>query len=249
MPRPYNYCTQISERPMTVPGIITTAHALSYYQRLQEVTANNLANVSTDGFKLDRLTASTQTGNGYPTPVEKLDLSQGQIHDTGRDLDFALRGPGYFTVQTPHGERLTRSGSFHLDSEGRIVDAQGDPVTGNNGPIVVPPTGGKVTVRGDGSIFIDGTPTDQFRVTNVSDPAQLTEEGAGQFSFTGKTTPTTSATTTVQQGAIEQPNSDAVTGMIDLVSIQRAYAANLDAIKAMDGVLDTVAGQVGATTP
>jgi flagellar basal-body rod protein FlgF len=234
---------------MTVPGIITSAHALSYYQRLQEVTANNLANVSTDGFKLDRLTSSTQGEDGYPTPVEKLDLSQGQIHDTGRDLDVALRGPGYFTVQTPHGERLSRGGSFHLDSEGRIVDEQGDPVMGNNGPIVVPPTGGKITVRADGSIFIDGTPTDQFKINNVSDPSQLTEEGAGLFSFTGSTTPTTSATTTVQQGSIEQPNSDAVTGMVDLVSIQRAYAANLDAIKAMDGVLDTVTGQVGATTP
>jgi flagellar basal body rod protein FlgG len=233
---------------MTVPGIITSAHALSYYQRLQEVTANNLANVSTDGFKLDRLTSSTQDGDGYPSPVEKLDLSQGQIHDTGRELDVALRGPGYFTVQTPRGERLTRGGSFHLDSEGRIVDGQGDPVMGNNGPIVLPPSGGKITVRGDGSIFIDGTPTDQFRIDNVSDPKQLTEEGAGQFSFTGPTTPTISGTTTVQQGSIEQPNSDAVSGMVDLVSIQRAYAANLDAIKAMDGVLDTVAGQVGGTT-
>lgn len=233
---------------MTLPGILTSAHALSYYQRLQEVTANNLANISTDGFKLDRLTASTQSGGTYPSPVEQLDLSQGQIHETGRDLDIALRGPGFFTVQTPHGERLTRGGSLHLDAQDRIVDEQGNPVLGTGGPIVAP-LGGKIVVRADGSVFADGSPLDQLRIENVSDPSQLTQEGAGQFVASGPTTPVASGTTTVQQGAVEQPNSDAVHGMVDLVSIQRAYAANLDALKAMDGVLDTVAGQVGGTTP
>jgi flagellar basal-body rod protein FlgF len=234
---------------MTVPGIITSAHALSYYQRLQEVTANNLANVSTDGFKLDRLTATTQNGGQYPMPVEHLDLSQGQIQDTGRELDVALRGPGFFAVQTPHGERLMRGGSLHLDVDNRIVDGQGDPVLGNNGPITLPTVGGKISLRADGTVLVDGAPLDQFRIENVSDPTHLTEEGAGQFSTTGPTTAVSPGTTTVQQGAVEQPNSDAVHGMVDLVTIQRAYAANLDAIKAMDGVLDTVAGQVGQTSP
>jgi flagellar basal body rod protein FlgG len=232
---------------MTLPGIMTSAHALSYYQRLQEVTANNLANVATDGFKLDRLTSTTEKGAQYPAPVEQLDLSQGQIHDTGRDLDLALRGPGFLTVQTPHGERLTRGGSLHLDVAGRIVDSQGNPVLGNGGPIVMSTVGGKISVRADGTVLLDGHVVDSLRIDNVSDPHQLTEEGSGQFIATGKTTPVSSGTTTVQQGAIEQPNSDAVHGMVDLVTIQRAYAANLDAIKAMDGVLDTVAGQVGQT--
>ena len=87
------------------------------------------------------------------------------------------------------------------------MDGQGDPVMGNSGPIVLPPSGGKITVRGDGSIFIDGTPTDQFRIEDVSDPKQLTEEGTGQFSFTGSTTPTTSGSTMVQQGSIRSPTA------------------------------------------
>jgi len=231
---------------MTVPGIHTSAHALSYYERLQEVTTNNLANVSTDGCKLQRLTAMT-SGNGTdPIAVAKLDLSQGQIHDTGRDLDVALRGPGFFVVQTPHGERLTRGGSFHLDVAGRIVDGQGDTVLGTRGPIVLP-VGGKISVHADGTVLVDGAPTDQLRIENVADPSQLTQQGSNQFIPTGPTTPVAVGSTTLQQGAIEQPNSDAVLGMVDLVTIQRAYAANVDAIKAMDGVLDTVAGQIGAT--
>jgi len=231
---------------MTLPGILTSAHALSYYQRLQEVTANNLANASTDGFKLERLTAMTQTGGADPVPVEQLDLSQGQIHDTGRDLDVALRGPGFLVTQTPHGERLTRGGSLHLDVAGRIVDAQGDPVLGTGGPIVLP-VGGKVTIHANGTILVDGAPLDQLRIETVSDPKQISEEGANRFSAAGPTTAVPPGTTSVQQGAVEQPNSDTVLGMVDLVTIQRAYAANVDAIKAMDGVLDTIAGQVGQT--
>jgi flagellar basal-body rod protein FlgF len=231
---------------MTLRGITTSAHALSYYQRLQEVTANNLANVSTDGFKLDRLTAMTEQGSFSPVPVEQLDLSQGQIHVTGRDLDVALTGPGFLTVQTAHGERLTRGGSLHLDVSGRVVDAQGDAVMGNNGPIVLP-IGGKIEIRGDGSVFVDQTPVDQLRIDTVSDLNHVTQEGSGLFATTETPTPAAPGTTTITQGAIEQPNSDPVLGMVDLVTIQRAYAANLDAIKAMDGVLDTVAGQVGST--
>jgi flagellar basal body rod protein FlgG len=90
-------------------------------------------------------------------------------------------------------------------------------------------------------------PLDQLRIENVSDPSQLTEEGGSRFAAKGPTTPVATGTTTVQQGAIEQPNSNAVLGMVDLVTIQRAYAANLDALKAMDGVLDTIAGQIGQT--
>jgi len=233
---------------MTLPGIVTSAHALSYYQRLQEVTANNLANASTDGFKLQRLSAMSRANGTDPQPVEQLDLSQGQIHDTGRDLDVALRGPGFLVTQTPHGERLTRGGSLHLDVSGRIVDGQGDPVLGTRGPIVLP-VGGAITIHADGTVLADGGPLDQLRIENVSDPSHITEEGANRFVASSPTSAVPPGTTSVQQGAVEQPNSDTVLGMVDLVTIQRAYAANIDAIKAMDGVLDTIAGQIGQTQP
>ena len=62
---------------MTIPGILQTARTLSYYERMQELTANNLANVSTDGFKADRMTAHLEAGFSAPIPVTQLDLSQG----------------------------------------------------------------------------------------------------------------------------------------------------------------------------
>ena len=93
---------------MPLPGILNAAHGLSYYARLQEVTANNLANASTDAFKVDRMSGRMLDGQSYPVPVEHLDLTQGAFRQTGRSLDVAIDGPGFLVVKTPAGERLSR---------------------------------------------------------------------------------------------------------------------------------------------
>jgi flagellar basal body rod protein FlgG len=227
---------------MTIRGIINVAHGLSYYTRLQEVTANNLANVSTDGFKVDRMTGVITPGTAYPVPVEQTDLAQGNLRSTGRELDVGLDGAGFLVVQTPNGERFTRGGALHLDPNGQLVDADGHAVLGTKGPIVLPGT--KIEFQADGTVLMDGSQVDQLRLENVSDPLKLRKEGAGRFLAGEKGVPVTEGLS-LRQGFIEEPNSNAVSGMIDLVTIQRAYAANVDALKAMDGVLGTIAGDVG----
>jgi flagellar basal body rod protein FlgG len=228
---------------MTLRGILNAAHGMSYYARLQEVTANNLANVSTDGFKVDRMSGELLPGTSYPVPVQQLDLAQGGLRQTGRDLDLALSGQGFFVVKTAGGERLTRGGSFHLDPAGQLVDADGNPLLGSQGPVVV--TSGRLEVQADGTVLVDGARVDQLRIESVTDPLQLKKEGTGRFVSEAPATPADPASVSVRQGFVEEPNSNAVLGMVDLVTIQRAYAANVDALKAMDGVLGTVAGDVG----
>jgi flagellar basal-body rod protein FlgF len=228
---------------MTLRGILNAAHGMSYYSRLQEVTANNLANASTDGFKVDRMTGEQLPGTSFPVPVQQVDLTQGSLRETGRDLDLALNGQGFFVVKTPNGERLSRGGSFHLDPAGQLVDADGSAVLGTQGPIVV--TTGRLEVQSDGTVLVDGSKIDQLRVETVSDPLKLRKEGTGRFISDVPGTPADESTVSVRQGFVEEPNSDTVLGMVDLVTIQRAYAANVDALKAMDGVLGTVAGDVG----
>jgi len=227
---------------MTLPGIHTTAQSLRYYTRLQEVTANNLANVSTDGFKMDRMTGQMLGGTEYPVPVQHTDLSQGALRETTRDLDVALEGDGFLVVQTAAGERLTRGGSLRLDATGMLVDNDGNPMLGLKGPIIVPP--GKVDIARDGMISVDGAPLAQLRMESVADPATLKKEGAGRFVAATPLMPVTDKLV-LRQGAIEEPNTDPVLGMVDLVTIQRAYTANLDALRAMDGVLAAVTSEVG----
>jgi flagellar basal body rod protein FlgG len=228
---------------MAIGGIVTTARSLAYLQRLQEVTANNIANANSDAFKADRLLAWLPPGQAAPVPVRALDLRQGLVRDTGRPLDLALDGDGFLVVQTPRGERLTRGGSLHLDPAGRLVDSHGDPLLGADGPIVV--QGSRVEVEADGTVQVDGAPVGRLRLETVDRPADLLKEGEGRFIPPAATRPVETGRIRVRQGAIEDANVDPLVAMVDLVAIQRAYAANLDALRAMDSVLATVASEVG----
>jgi flagellar basal body rod protein FlgG len=228
---------------MPLRGIQNAAHGLSYYSRLQEVVANNLANASTDAFKVDRMTGRMLDGDSYPVPVEHLDLRQGAFRETGRPLDLALDGPGFLVVRTAQGERFTRGGSLRLDAAGQLTDGEGNAVLGRKGPIV--PGNGTVQIQPDGTVLVDGTPLDELRLETVADPSTLRKEGSGRFILPDGTKPVAADTMRIRQGQVEEPNGDAVLGMIDLVTIQRAYAANVDALKAMDGVLGTIASEVG----
>jgi flagellar basal body rod protein FlgG len=228
---------------MPLQGILNTARTLSFYARRQEVTANNLANASTDGFKADRVLAHRLGGSTSPVPVQETDLRQGTFRETGRSLDMGLEGDGYFVVSTPQGERLTRGGSFRLDPSGRLADSQGDLLLGDGGPVVA--QGSQIVVHGDGTVLVDGQAAGRLRVVSPDDPGQMLKEGFGRYAPGGEVHPVDEDATKVRQGAVEEANLDPLLSMVDLVTIQRAYAANVDALKAMDSVLGAVTNEVG----
>jgi len=223
-------------------GILTAARTLSYYNRLQEVTANNLANANTAGFKADRLTAHRVADLDHPVPVEATDLSQGALRMTGRTLDLALEGPGFLVVETPRGERLTRGGSLRLDGASRLVDGDGLAVLGQQGPIVL--TGTDIQIRPDGTVLSDGAPVDQLRVVAPKEGVSLLKEAAGRFLPSDPEGLMDVESTRVRQAQLEEANLNSLTGMVSLVEIQRAYAANVTALRAMDGVLGSVTTDV-----
>lgn len=228
---------------MSLEAIGNTAASLSYYLRLQEVTANNLANANTDAFKAIRLAAHAVGGADHPVAVEKSDLRQGALHDTGRPFDLALEGKGFFVVHTEKGERLIRGGPLTLDPDGRLTDLHGAPLLTNDGPVVV--VGNTMEILDDGTVLVDGALAGRLRLEQVSDVSQLKREGYGRFDPGGPTQKVPEDTTRVRQGRLEEANIDPIPAMVDLVTIQRAYAANIDALRAMDGVLGIVTGQVG----
>jgi flagellar basal-body rod protein FlgF len=228
---------------MPLRGIVNTARSLSYYLRLQEVTTNNLANANTTGFKVDRVSAHQPPGREHPVPVQSTDLRQGTMRDTGRRLDLGLEGPGFFVVQTGQGERLTRGGSLRLDGQGRLVDGDGSALLGVEGPLVL--SGADVEIESDGSVKVDDALAGRLRVVEPDVAGTLLKEGGGRYLPQGATHPVSEDGTRVRQGFLEDPNVDPLTAMVDLVNIQRAYAANIQALKAMDGALEIVTNQVG----
>src|SRR5579862_3588459 len=126
-----------------------------------EIIANNLANSSTTGYKGQHIAFAqylSQTSDGTPVAYVQeqgasRDPSQGPLNTTGNPLDVAIRGDGYFTIQTPLGNRYTRNGHFMLDSTGQVVTGQGYPVLSQNGsPLVIPQGSGQITIGADGSV-------------------------------------------------------------------------------------------------
>ena len=228
---------------MSMRGITNTARTLTYLTRLQEVTASNLANAGTDAFKADRMTARQLPGQEYPVPVQRTDLEQGRLRQTGRPLDLALEGPGFFVVSTPRGERLTRGGSLRLDASGCVVDGRGDPLVGADGPIRV--TGAQVEIEADGSVLVDGAAAGRLRIETVDEPASLLKEGSGRYVPAGTLHPVAEHQALVRQGSVEEANLDPLLSMVELVTIQRSYGANVQALKALDDVMGTVTNTVG----
>lgn len=228
---------------MVMKGIVETARSLAYWQRLQEVTSNNVANANTDGFKADRLAAHILPGGENPVPVQSTDLKAGALRDTGRPLDLALEGPGFFVVRTPRGERLMRGGSMRLDARGVLSDMNGNPVLSQQGPVIL--SGSKVEVHADGTLVVDDAVAGRLRIETVDEPATLLKEGQGRFLPATPTKEVPEGLALVRQGAVEEANLDPLMSMVDLVTIQRAYASNIEAMRAMDSVLGSITTEVG----
>jgi flagellar basal-body rod protein FlgF len=224
-------------------GIVETARSLAYWERLQEVTANNVANANTDAFKADRLAAHILPGGENPVPVQSTDLQPGAMRDTGRPLDLAIEGQGFFVVRTAHGDRLTRGGSMRLDARGLLTDMNGNPLLGTQGPMVI--SGAKVEVHADGTVVTDGTIAGRLLIQTPDQPDAMLKEGQGRLIAGGPTHEPAEGAAQVRQGAVEESNIDPLLSVVDLVTIQRAYASNIEALRAMDSVLGTITTEVG----
>lgn len=228
---------------MTTPDSLRiAARALGYWERRQQVMANNLANTETPGFKGERVFAQLLADRSV-VAGEQTDLSAGPVHKTGRPLDVMVGGGDFLVVRTTAGERLRQGGSLSLDSTGTLVDEQGRPVLGKDGPIVLPP--GTVNIDGDGVITVDGHEMGELRVERPSSPANLTHEAGAVFADSGTSTTVPPGQRQIRQGALEDSNVNSLDALVDMLNIQRNYASVLKGVNVMDDVLDTVANRLG----
>ncbi len=192
-------------------------------QRAMDVTAQNLANVDTPGYKTehvlftDWLSRQGSSPGGSAGAAGEASVAYVQDRATWRDqtagtlthttnpFDLALAGDGYFTVATPNGPRLTRNGQFGLTSDGTLADSAGDAVLDNNAqPIRLSPTDTRVTIAGDGTVSSQNGQLGQIGVVQPSDPMRVTAEGGSLFRADGPTAPV--ALPGVVQGAVEGSN-------------------------------------------
>ena len=162
---------------MPLNGMDSAASALRYWERKQEIVANNLANVSTDGFKAQRVFARLLDGIRGPVAQTSSDLSTGNLRQTGNTLDVAIDGPGFFVVSTPNGERYTRGGTLRLDEKHQLVDTDGRPLLGvkKGGPITL--LDGPVEINKSGKVTQNGQVVDTLRMEAAPQGVELEREG------------------------------------------------------------------------
>ena len=201
------------------------AGALRYWEMRQNIAANNLANAETPGFKAERAFAHLLDG-AAPEIGATTDLTSGSLRPTGNPLDVALTDARRFlVVDTPAGERLIRGGALRLDAGGRIVDVNGHALLGENGGPIAVPESAVVTIDHDGTVRADGIAIARLRIDEIGGPADIAHEAGGRFRPTGVRARVEGDDRGVRQGFIEESNTDTLSAMIDMITIQRAWGA------------------------
>jgi flagellar basal body rod protein FlgG len=202
-----------------------------------DVAANNVANVSTPGFRADRelfrQTLANAQGAGADESLRysvvrsvRPDLSAGQIVSTNRGLDVALRGAdGLLVVKTPQGERYTRAGHMSISADGTLTTADGHAYLGaNRTPIRVPPGTGEVTFSPNGNLMVDGVDAgSKLAVVSFPNQAGLEKEGNVLLLARPEAGSATMKEPDLEVGALELSNSSAIGGMTSLVTASRHF--------------------------
>lgn len=255
-------------------SLFTAASGMQAQQFNLDTVANNLANASTAGFRRRRLqfqdllyqnmvmpgTASTQQttvaaglqiGLGARSSASEIIQLQGDFSATGNPLDLTIEGQGFFQVQLPTGETAySRSGAFHMDAQGNVVTADGDPLEPS---ITIPQGATSITIGSDGtvSVTLAGQQSAQ-QVGNIqlalfANPGGLNSIGKNLFLATTASgdpvlgTPGgTDGLGQIQQGYLEQSNVSVVDEFIQMIVAQRSYEANSRVVQAADQMFQQI---------
>lgn len=217
--------------------------------RAQQVHANNMANLETSGFRADmeRSVSQNVTGYGYdarhPTVLQgnAVDQRPGALASTGRDLDVAIKGQGYFAVAYNNGEAYTREGNFEVDSEGALK-VNGRPVLGDGGPITLPPFDA-IQIGQDGTISI--RPQGEAQMQQI-DKLKLVKPAAsdvaknpvGLIVSRSGATLSPDESVSVQGGHLERSNVSAVDEMVSTMALNRDFEVQMRLYKAADDMAD-----------
>jgi flagellar basal-body rod protein FlgF len=210
--------------------------------RKLEVASQDLANVNTSGYKGQRLAFNEVLAAGLPDATrpggfvavgdQRTNFVQGDLQGTGNPFHLAIDGEGHFVIETPRGERYTRSGGFTLSADGTVITPQGEPLLGEGGPIQV--TGGKMEVGLDGTVRSENGEVGKLRIVRFLDTRRVTKEGANLLRADAANVEDV-ATPRLAQGHLEQSNVSPIDSMVSMITIQRQFESYERAMKLMDG--------------
>jgi flagellar basal-body rod protein FlgF len=257
-------------------GIFIAASAGLKQGRKLEVIAQNLANVNNTGYKRDRLVfeefmppfspdEGLNAGRNVQLSPEKsnknvsyvgisdfyTDYSPGAFKQTDGTLDFALDGPGFFSVATQEGVQYSRNGNFRLNTKNQLVNQKGQPILNpQNNPIVIDAPGADIAVDADGNISagsgLNNLAIGKIKIVDFKNPKTLEKLGDGLFNQTDPEAEIKPIKgTTVRQGFLENSNVSSVEEMTDMLATLRLFETYQKMIQSIDSMDDQSVNDIG----
>lgn len=233
--------------------------AMQALSKSQDMTADNLANLNTPGFKGNKIFYELYTEEvdgkriSQGLPMQTIDMSQGVLEGTGNSFDIAIEGDGFFTVQEGDRTYLTRNGRFHLDNDGVLVDDKGNPVLGTNGLIEL-----KELVNGsensdisdfkvsqDGTIYINGNEKSKIAILKPAKTSDLERHGNGYFKVDTIASLSSDDSSKVHQGFYEKGNVQPLNEMVDMMQTMQLFESQQKAMRTTDELLGKITSQLG----
>ena len=207
--------------------------------------AADIANASTAGYKTERAGTvqadrpsfgeALQSAVDVTRGAAKLDLRSGAVASTGRSLDLAIQGPGFFVIDTAAGPRYTRSGHFVRRADGVLATDTGDAVQGTSGPIRIESSA--VEVEADGTLRHAGAIVGTLKVVEFDPGAPLVREGASRFASAGQ--PRKVERPSIASGALEQANVSIVDRVAELTEVTRSFDTLVRAVSVLMNDVDS----------
>lgn len=248
-----------------IRGLYTAAAGMLTGLLRHESIVQNLANVRTVGYKADRATVTDfpsmllaqiykdqpgqeigRAGTGVSLSNVVTNFETGPLKLTDHPFDFAVAGDGFFRVQTEDGTRYTRDGRFHRDSDGRLVNVNGYPVLGSNGPLTLPK--GLLTVSPTGDIFVDDNLVGQLSLAQFENTDDIVKTDDTTFVGRNGVEPqlVAQADTQIYQGYLEDSNVDSAQAMTEMMSVLRAYQASQRMVQYQDQINSKTVSELGS---
>jgi len=249
-------------------GLYAAVSGSIVQEKRMDILSNNLANVSTAGFKEDRpifrelyskmnysiVLADTSSQKNFMLAQKmnlsyltfsgvKTDFSTGEMKHTGNPLDVAISGPGFFVVNTPHGEFYTRMGSFSLNDKGELVTDGGCPLKGKGESIRI--KGTEITIDREGAVTVDGAQVDTLKVVDFKDYSALRKVGDNLFENIERGNERKAEECEITQKVLELSNINIVKEMVKMIDVLRLYESYQKVIQSLDETTSRATRDVG----
>ncbi|MEP3331951.1 flagellar hook-basal body complex protein [Sedimentitalea sp.] len=214
---------------MEAAGYVTLSRQSGLMSEMR-IIANNIANSATSGYRQEGLIFSEYVQSGQDQSslsmsrarIRNTSHEQGALTQTNGSFDFAIEGDGFFLIETPAGERLTRAGSFSPNADGDLVTMDGYRMLDAGGaPVFIPPDQTGISVAADGTLSANGQLLGEIGLVQPSDPLGLTREDGVRFRANGGVEPAENAT--ILQGFVEGSNVNPILQVSRMIEVQRAY--------------------------